>query len=93
MYTLNYATTLQKIEASAKSPHYDAVNAAMALSMNIFNIYARLAFLLPPHFQVARDSVFVVGKHGTYNSSTVNTKALAKHKNPEDGGGGGGRTH
>jgi len=63
IYSLHYVHSLQKMQATSRSSLYDPVNASMTLSMNILNIFGRLAFMLPPYWQLSRDHFVTVGNN------------------------------
>ncbi|CAL8073671.1 unnamed protein product [Orchesella dallaii] len=72
VYSAHYLHMTQAIREAAKSPLYDPVNGSMALCMDMLNLYARLAFLLPPHFQVSREHRFVILKERGQPSKNKN---------------------
>lgn len=60
VYSAHYVYTLQSMREAAKSALYDPVNASMALTMDMLNLFGRLTFLVPPHFSVSNDHLFVM---------------------------------
>ncbi|ODN05091.1 Growth hormone-inducible transmembrane protein [Orchesella cincta] len=69
VYSAHYLHMTQALQQAAKSPLYDPVNGSMVLSMDLLNLFARLAFLLPPHFQVSREHRFILEKRQNKNDN------------------------
>ncbi len=90
IYSLHYVHSLQKMEATSRSSLYDPVNASMTLSVNLLNIFGRLAFMLPPYWQLSREHILTAAGKNTKGELVPSTSTHPMNTGKPGGGGGGG---